>query len=645
MALSDDRQRIMPEAWDRATGRPLDYPEAVLLTSPTNPYFTGEVDDKYQYTNEHKDDKVHGWIGSDPEVGFWIITPSSEFRTGGPFKQELTSHVGPTALATFESCHYGGLAMQMKFEDGEPWKKVFGPVFLYLNSGSTNESKSTSNTSLGHHLWQDAKRQGYQFWVEADKEGCFLIRGIRPGNYSLYAVVPGVLGNYKYESDVTITPGSEIKLGSITFTPPRNGPTLWEIGIPDRSAAEFYIPDPNPDLINRLYLNLTKEKFRQYGLWERYTVLYPKEDLIYTVGASDYKKDWFFAHVNRNVGNDTYRPTTWQIKFEIPDLLPGTYTLQMALASASTAEVQIRVNDPLAKRPHHSTKLIGRDNAIARHGIHGLYWVFSFEVPSTLLLKGSNTIYLLQNRDRSKFCGVMYDYIRLEGPPTPKLAKLKQKKEIQLRGRVVRVTELVQFVWMISIFKKLLFAAEFYIPDPNPDLINRLYLNITKEKTDNMGYGKDTQSSIRRKISFTQLELVITKKTGSLLMLTGTSGMTHRPTTWQIKFEIPDLLPGTYTLQMALASASTAEVQVSKIRVNDPLARRPHHSTKLRGRDNAIARHGIHGLYWVFSFEVPSTLLLKGSNAIYLLQNRDRSKFCGVMYDYIRLEGPPTPKL
>ncbi|KAF5944947.1 hypothetical protein HYC85_019024, partial [Camellia sinensis] len=58
------------------------------------------VDDKYQYSTEDKDNRVHGWICFDPPVGFWQITPSNEFRTGGPFKQDLTSHVNPTTLAT-----------------------------------------------------------------------------------------------------------------------------------------------------------------------------------------------------------------------------------------------------------------------------------------------------------------------------------------------------------------------------------------------------------------------------------------------------------------------------------------------------------------------------------------------------------------
>lgn len=58
-----------------------------------------QVDDKYQYSLEDKENKVHGWISADPPVGFWMITPSDEFRTAGPIKQDLTSHVGPITLA------------------------------------------------------------------------------------------------------------------------------------------------------------------------------------------------------------------------------------------------------------------------------------------------------------------------------------------------------------------------------------------------------------------------------------------------------------------------------------------------------------------------------------------------------------------
>lgn len=114
--------------------------------------------------------------------------------------------------------------------------------------------------------------------------GYFSINDIRPGDYNLYAWVPGFIGDYRYDDVITITPGivssrkrldsfivriyylpfnglcgvktgSDIDVGSLVYEPPRNGPTLWEIGIPDRSAAEFYVPDPNPKYINRLYVN------------------------------------------------------------------------------------------------------------------------------------------------------------------------------------------------------------------------------------------------------------------------------------------------------------------------------------------------------------------------------------------------------
>lgn len=51
----------------------------------------------------------------------------------------------------FTSTHYAGKEMRMDYRNGEPWKKVFGPVFAYLNSVSPRESTL--------RLWRDAKRK------------------------------------------------------------------------------------------------------------------------------------------------------------------------------------------------------------------------------------------------------------------------------------------------------------------------------------------------------------------------------------------------------------------------------------------------------------------------------------------------------
>ncbi|XP_073104731.1 uncharacterized protein [Elaeis guineensis] len=477
MAISDTRQRVMPMPDDRLPGRcqQLAYPEAVLLTNPINPELKGEVDDKYQYSNENQDIRVHGWISFDPPIGFWQITPSDEFRTGGPMKQNLTSHVGPTTLTVFLSAHYSGEDLIPKFRNGEYWKKVFGPVFIYLNSASDRRDPKM--------LWEDAKMRmlrevetwpynfpisedfqkswqrgsvsgkllvrdryidgedmqvngayvglalpgeagswqreckGYQFWTRANANGIFTIRNVRTGDYNLYAWVPGFIGDYKYDATIKITSGKNIDLGDLIYEPPRDGVTLWEIGIPDRSAAEFYIPDPDPRYVNRLYVNLPADRFRQYGLWDRYAELHPDGDLVYTIGKNDYKKDWFFAQVTRKTKQNSYQPTTWQIKFHLDSInQTGNYKLRVALASATLSELQVRFNDLKANPAHFTTRLIGRDNSIVRHGIHGLYWLYNIDIQSAWLVQGDNTIFLTQPRNQSAFQEIMYDYIRMEGP-------------------------------------------------------------------------------------------------------------------------------------------------------------------------------------------------------------------------------------
>ncbi|PIN00387.1 Rhamnogalacturonan endolyase [Handroanthus impetiginosus] len=474
MAMSDERQRIMPMPVDRFTGRVLDYPEAVLLTSPTNPELKREVDDKYMYSCDNKDNKVHGWVSSDPPLGFWMITPSNEFRTGGPLKQDLTSHVAATVLSMFISTHYAGEDLALKFQTQEYWKKVFGPVYVYLNydvSAKTNPSilwndakqrmqqevaswpynfllssdfvKSSQRGAVRGQLlvldryknkeavpgavayvglaptevagsWQ-LENKGYQFWTRTDHNGNFLIRNVIPGTYSLFAWSPGTPGDYKHASDITITPGSTVEARNVIFEAPRKGPTLWEIGIPDRTAAEFFIPDPSPEFKIHAY-SKPVEKFRQYGLWSRYKDYFPRMDLVYTVGQSDYKKDWFFAHVTRNMGDGQFQATTWQIVFYLKNASRGAnYTLQLALASANEAELQVRINNPKSP-PHFTTGLIGRDNALARHGIHGLYHFYSIAIAGGQLIGGRNIIFLTQARSQGPFREVMYDYIRLELP-------------------------------------------------------------------------------------------------------------------------------------------------------------------------------------------------------------------------------------
>ena len=66
-----------------------------------------------------------------------------------------------------------------------------------------------------------------------------------------------------------------------------------------------------------------------------------------------------------------------------------------------------------------TTLEIGDGNAIARHGIHGAQRSFEFPIMGRLLQEGENSISITQMRALGLFLGVMYDYIRLEGPADP----------------------------------------------------------------------------------------------------------------------------------------------------------------------------------------------------------------------------------
>lgn len=78
--------------------------------------------------------------------------------------------------------------------------------------------------------------------------------------------------------------GSKIRLRNLVYDPPRSGPTLWEIGIPDRTAAEFFVPDPNPSLLNQLYV-LHPDKYGHFfGHYILYYMMYDIDLCLNSLG-------------------------------------------------------------------------------------------------------------------------------------------------------------------------------------------------------------------------------------------------------------------------------------------------------------------------------------------------------------------------
>ena len=57
--------------------------------------------------------------------------------------------------------------------------------------------------------------QGYQFWAITDEAGYFSIDNVRPGEYNLYAWVPGFIGDYHNNIVVYVTSGKLVLSNTI----------------------------------------------------------------------------------------------------------------------------------------------------------------------------------------------------------------------------------------------------------------------------------------------------------------------------------------------------------------------------------------------------------------------------------------------
>lgn len=270
----------------------------------------------------------------------------------------------------------------------------------------------------------------YQFWADGAEDGTFSIADVRPGTYTLHAFADGVLGEFA-RTDITIGAGQTVDLSNLEWKPVRYGRQVWEIGVADRTGGEFYKGDG--------------ENYWLWGWGLRYPLLFPN-DVTYTVGKSDYHRDWFFQQVPHGESREWINPdakdpahqrfgwmkaeslqqypqtdttgpwriyghgraTTWTILFDLEKPVQGTAALRLALAGADTRDLGVAVNGQPVGDIH---PLITN---VLRYNTNKSVWQEqTLKFDAAILKAGQNRLELTVP-EGDLTTGVVYDYLRLE---------------------------------------------------------------------------------------------------------------------------------------------------------------------------------------------------------------------------------------
>ena len=305
-----------------------------------------------------------------------------------------------------------------------------------LNVGLTSpnyQGNASPRAGNGNIVTWPHDGKNYQFWVVGTTDGRFTIPNVRPGTYVLRAFANGVLGEFDRTAKVTVEAGKTVDLGKLEWQPVRYGKQIWEIGYPDRTGDKFFKGDSD-----------------NYWLWGwglRYSGLFPN-DITYTIGKSDYRKDWFFQEVphsdteawknpaakdplNQRFGwvalptgtKDPWsewgkgRATTWTVKFNMPKASKGTAVLRVALAGADggngtdpsvAGNLSIGLNGQTVGTIHTIAT-----NALRYNTNKGVWNQYIQKFDASLLKPGENEMtFTVPAGDVTT--GVVWDYLRLE---------------------------------------------------------------------------------------------------------------------------------------------------------------------------------------------------------------------------------------
>jgi rhamnogalacturonan endolyase len=291
----------------------------------------------------------------------------------------------------------------------------------------------------------------YQFWVKTEADGSFRIPHVIAGsNYTLWAFGPGAAGTFLSQEQtggrapleldvpakpfaVTVNAGTPTDLGTVAWTPLRVGPTVFEIGYPDRKADKFrhgedyWVPKPSPKL------------GYPTPIWggEREFVLDNPNGLAYTVGESQWARDWSFIIPSPPDATGAYQPGSGTITFHLAaaPANDSKASIYLGCAGDESGGIVVSVNGtnlgtapdvaaaPNPVTPDGFDPPKGYTDDSAEHfSDHGPFFDERINFPGSLLHAGDNTL-TVQVAGKKGMPYLMLDYLRLEltgyVPPAP----------------------------------------------------------------------------------------------------------------------------------------------------------------------------------------------------------------------------------
>ncbi|TFY79933.1 hypothetical protein EWM64_g4079 [Hericium alpestre] len=340
---------------------------------------------KYTFA-DNQTNKAHGLYGVDAKntaFGAWWVVNQKDTFFGGPNHFDLM--VDGIAYNKQSTSHGG--ASSPNITNG--FDRTFGPQFVYFNNekGASIQQLLADAEKLADPAWntdfydeiaphvagyvptsqrgqlkarisvphgagkvsavlsankldfQDSAfdTKAYQYWVEDVKDGSFTIDRVKAGTYRLTVYADGIFGDWT-QDDIVVHAKKTTSLNNLRWHAESAGRELWRIGIPDKTSGEFR---------NGFERDLTRtnqpHKYRIYwGAWD-YPTQFPN-GVNFTIGKSDYAKDWNYVHWSvfgpSYTRNNTVDVNRWQINFDL-DERPSphsvaTYTIQLAGATTTS---------------------------------------------------------------------------------------------------------------------------------------------------------------------------------------------------------------------------------------------------------------------------------------------------------------------